>query len=77
MIPPSKALKMVVNRTRKDAATARSLATPNFLSRKTKVFSLTPNPPIEIGMPISTKITGTIKKNDMKLIFISRDNAIK
>lgn len=68
---------MVINRTRKDAATAKSFATPNFLSRKTKVFFLTPNPPIEIGIPVSTKITGTIKKNDMKLILKSRDNKIK
>ena len=76
-MPPIAALKICTNNTIKENATAFSFATPKLNSKNTITFSLTPSPPIDMGIPISTKMTGTMNASVIKLISSPRDMEIK
>lgn len=72
-MPPSAALKIWTNKTINENATAFSFATPKLNSKNTITFSLTPSPPIDMGIPINTNMTGTMNASVIKLISSPKD----
>lgn len=65
--PPIKALNRTINKTKKEKIAALLSEIPIRESINARVFSLTPNPPMEIGRFATIAEKGSMNKKDINL----------